>query len=75
MLESQELNISEITRRAGVSHNSVSRHLDFLKKSKILTEKRFNHIRIFRLEEENPMVEVLSRFMSDWKNANIEFAS
>ena len=67
MLESGELNISEITRRAGLSHTSAAGHLGFLTKSGILSEKRFNRIRIFRLERKNPLVVVLSRFLSDWK--------
>ena len=32
IMESNELNISEITRRAGISHSSVELHLDFLVK-------------------------------------------
>ena len=67
MLDSGELNISEITRRSGLSHTSAARHLEFLKSSGILTEKRFNRIRIFRVERENPLVGALDRFFSDWK--------
>jgi DNA-binding transcriptional ArsR family regulator len=68
MLESGELNISEITRRSGLSHTSAAHHLEFLTTSGILTEKRFNRIRIFRLEYTNPMVGALNRFFSEWKS-------
>ncbi|MDG6899881.1 MAG: helix-turn-helix transcriptional regulator [Nitrososphaerota archaeon] len=67
MLETGELNISEITRRSGLSHGSASRHLEFLTRSGILTEKRFNRIRIFRLDPASPMTGALSRFYADWK--------
>ena len=69
MLESEELNISEITRRSGLSHTSAARHLEFLSKSGILSEKRFNRIRIFRVERGSPLVGVISRFLSEWKDA------
>ena len=67
MLETGELNISEITRRSGLSHSAATRHLEFLKKSGILTEKRFNRIRIFRVDQSNPVAEALLRFYADWK--------
>jgi predicted transcriptional regulator len=68
VLESNELNISEITRRSGISHSSVSAHLDFMVRAGLLTEKRFNRIRIFRVNRSNPYTEILLRFMSDWKS-------
>jgi len=67
MLETGELNISEITRRSGLSHSATARHLDFLTRSGILTEKRFNRIRIFRVDQASPHAEALMRFYSDWK--------
>jgi len=69
MLETGELNISEITRRAGLTHSAAAHHLEFLTKSGILVEKRFNRIRIFRVDRTSPLADVLSRFYSDWKEA------
>ncbi|MDA4121891.1 MAG: winged helix-turn-helix domain-containing protein [Thaumarchaeota archaeon] len=71
VLDSDELNISEITRRSGISHNSVSAHLDFLVRAGLLSEKRFNRIRIFRVNRSNPYTEVLDRFMRDWKSLDV----
>ena len=68
MLEAGELNISEITRRSGLSHGSASRHLEFLTRSGILTEKRFNRIRIFRVDPASPLAGALARFYADWKD-------
>lgn len=73
MIESGELNISEITRRSGLSHTSAARHLEFLTKSGILAEKRFNRIRIFRVERSNPFVGVITRFLSEWREAGKSF--
>ena len=70
MLESEELNISEIMRRSGLSHGATAKHLEFLKKSGILTEKRFNRIRIFRLNQTSPLTDALGRFYTDWKEAS-----
>jgi DNA-binding transcriptional ArsR family regulator len=69
LLESGELNISEITRRSGLSHSSAARHLEFLAKAGLISEKRFNRIRIFRVDHESPYVVALNRLLSDWKNA------
>ena len=69
MIKSGELNISEITRRSGLSHTSAARHLEFLTKSGILAEKRFNRIRIFRVDRSNPFVGVITRFLSEWQEA------
>jgi DNA-binding transcriptional ArsR family regulator len=66
ILETGELNISEIARRSGLSHSSVARHLEFLVNSDLITEKRFNRIRIFRVDYSNPFIGALTRFISDW---------
>ena len=73
MLETGELNISEIIRRSGLSHSAATRHLEFLTESGILTEKRFNRIRIFRVNLTSPLVGALTRFYSDWKESGEPF--
>jgi DNA-binding transcriptional ArsR family regulator len=72
MVESNELNISEIARRSGISHSSVSLHLEFLVRSGLLTEKRFNRIRIFRVNHSNPYTAILERFLADWGSIHSE---
>ena len=73
MLETGELNISEIKRRSGLSHSATARHLEFLARSGILTEKRFNRIRIFRIDQASPLAGALLRFYSDWKETGEHF--
>jgi DNA-binding transcriptional ArsR family regulator len=74
MIKSGELNISEITRRSGLSHTSAARHLEFLTKSGILSEKRFNRIRIFRVDRSNPFVGVITKFLSEWQETSKTFS-
>ena len=69
MLEAGELNISEITKRSRLSHSAAVRHLEFLTRAGIVTEKRFNRIRIFRVDQGSPLAGALLRFYSDWKEA------
>ncbi len=68
MMESNELNISEIARRSGISHSSVEVHLERLVELGLLTEKRFNRIRIFRVNHSNPYTNAVARFLSEWRS-------
>ena len=72
MMESNELNISEITRRSGISHSSVEVHLELLVELGLLTEKRFNRIRIFSVNHSNLYTNALGRFLSEWKSISSE---
>jgi DNA-binding transcriptional ArsR family regulator len=69
LIEYGELNITEIIKKSGLSHTTVSNHLSFLVKAGIVNEKRFNRIRIFRLDYSSPLVSVLQNFFSEWKEA------
>jgi DNA-binding transcriptional ArsR family regulator len=70
LIEHGELNITEIVRKSGLSYTTVSAHLSFLTEVGIVTEKRFNRIRIFRVEYSSPLVSVLSNFFSQWKEVS-----
>jgi len=69
ILETGGSNVSEIRRRSGPSHTAAARHLEFLTKTGILNEKRFNRIWIFRVDQANPLAGAPMRFYSDWKEA------
>lgn len=47
--ENGELNISEIGRSARMNHDDVNDHLEKLKESGLVREKRFGPIRIFQV--------------------------
>ena len=61
-----ELNISEISKRAPLNHNSTRYHLNFLVKVNILQEKRFGRIRIYRYKMENMRARALKRLFDIW---------
>jgi len=48
LVESGELNISEVSRRTGLNYTSVERHLSKLAKMGLVKEKRYGKIRIFQ---------------------------
>ncbi|MHA1238224.1 MAG: ArsR/SmtB family transcription factor [Candidatus Odinarchaeia archaeon] len=66
LVEEGELNISEITRRAGLNHKTTMQHLQFLKSTGLVQEKIFGRIKIYRLKEENFKAKVLKRFLTLW---------
>jgi DNA-binding transcriptional ArsR family regulator len=68
IMDSNELNISEITRRSGISHSSVELHLAFLVKAGLVTEKRFNRIRIFKVNNSSARASLLQRFLAEWRS-------
>ncbi|MEM4576989.1 MAG: winged helix-turn-helix domain-containing protein [Candidatus Nezhaarchaeales archaeon] len=59
LIEKEELNITAIAREAEVNYKTVTRHLEDLKKTGIITEKIFGRIRVFRINLRDPRVEVL----------------
>jgi len=66
LLEEEELNISEITKRAGLSHYVTDRHLEFLVAAGLVREKKFGRIRIFQLRAENSKVQLLRSLFEAW---------
>jgi len=59
LVKFKELNISEVARKANLSHTAVERHLEKLKQLKLVTEKKFGRIRIFRFNSKNPIAEAI----------------
>jgi DNA-binding transcriptional ArsR family regulator len=59
----REMNISELAKRTGLSYTSVNRHLEELKKSGVIVEKRFGRIRIFKINEQNKIAKAIEEFM------------
>lgn len=72
MLENGELTLSEIMRRSNLSYSSAIKHLNFLVNTGLIAEKRFNRIRIFRVDYSSPLINVLNRFISEWGTLSIE---
>ena len=63
----EELTISLIIKQTKLNHVSVSKHLNYLKISNIVQEKKFGRIKIFRLKLENIRARSLKNFIEIWE--------
>jgi len=66
-----ELNISEIAKRAHINHNSTRYHLNFLVNAKIVQEKKFGRIRIYRFRIEDMKVKAIKMLFDIWDNSDL----
>ena len=67
----EELNISEIVRRAQLNHATVTQHLDYFKAIGIVEEKSFGRIKIYRLSPEDAIVKVIRDLMESWEHSEL----
>lgn len=67
LVEIEELNISEIARRAGLNYATTNQHLQVLEKAGLVRHKRFGRIRIFRFNEEDSRAKLIKKFIEDWE--------
>ena len=65
-----ELNISKIIEKTNSNHEYADIHLKALTDAKILQEKRYGRIRIFRLRDEDIRVRAIKHMISTWENFN-----
>ena len=63
-----EMNISNIVKKAGLNHRSVKNHLIFLKHIDFIQEKQFGRIRIYRYKLENLKARALKNLIVYWED-------
>lgn len=63
----QELSISQIIKFTKLNHGSVKSHLDYLKSYKLIQEKIFGRIKIYRYKYENIRAKSLKTFIDIWE--------
>ena len=63
----QELSISQIIRVTKLNHASVKSHLAYLKSHKLIQEKIFGRIKIYRYKFENIRAKSLKAFIQIWE--------
>jgi len=63
-----ELNISEIVRKAQLNHATVTQHLDYFKSIGIVEEKTFGRIKIFHLTDDIK-VRVIRELIEFWERS------
>jgi len=59
LFEVKEINITRLTKMTELNHKVVRHHIDILKELGIIEEKQIGRIRLVRLNESNPKVQVL----------------
>ncbi len=67
LVEIEELNISEIARRAGLNYTTTNQHLQALENAGLVRHKRFGRIRIFRFNEEDSRAKIIKKLIENWK--------
>jgi len=63
----QELSISQIIKATKLNHASVKSHLNYLKAHKLIQEKIFGRIKIYRYKFENIRAKSLKTFIDIWE--------
>ncbi len=66
LAEIGELNVSEISRRAGLNYATTKRHLELLESVGLVRHKKFGRIRIFRFDEGNQRARVVKDLLELW---------
>ncbi|MGQ9720371.1 MAG: ArsR/SmtB family transcription factor [Candidatus Jordarchaeum sp.] len=72
LVEEEELNISEIAKRANLNYSTTNQHLDFLEKAGLVQEKIFGRIRIYRFRAENIKAQAIKNLFEIWKSTKTE---
>lgn len=67
LVEIEELNISEIARRAGLNYATTNQHLQALENAGLVRHKRFGRIRIFRFNEEDSRAKLIKKLVENWE--------
>jgi predicted transcriptional regulator len=63
----EDLNVSEIARRSGLSYSTTFKHLQFLEREGLICHKTFGRIRIFRFNENDHRAVVTKRLIRIWE--------
>lgn len=68
--EIEELNISEIARRAGLNYTTTNEHLQVLEDAGLIRHKSFGRIRIYRFNDSNAKTRAIKDLMDVWEQDN-----
>ena len=65
LLVKETANISMISRELNIHYLNVKEHLDFLEKKGIVKRRKYGRVTIYSLNNSNPMVYSLKRFLEE----------
>jgi DNA-binding transcriptional ArsR family regulator len=63
LLESNELNVSEIARRTGLNHSAVNKHLRVLEREGIARKRVIKRVKMYSINEQDPRVGMLRKLL------------
>ena len=70
LIHVKEINITELVRKLELNHSVALSHLEYLKKVGLIEEKRFGRIRIIRINEDDPRIELLKKLFKAFEEYN-----
>ncbi len=62
-----ELNVSDIARRIGMNFTSTNRHLRVLEEEKILQERTYGRIRMYRFNQASAKAKAVETLIDVWE--------
>jgi len=65
LLVKETANISMISRELNIHYLNVKEHLDFLEEKGIVKRRKYGRVTIYSLNNSNPMVYSLKRFLEE----------
>jgi len=65
LLVKETANISMISRELNIHYLNVKEHLDFLEKKGLVKRRKYGRVTIYSLNNSNPMVYSLKRFLEE----------
>lgn len=68
LLDVGELNISGISRRAGLNYATTNDHLEVLERAGLVIEKRFGRIRIYKCIDSDERIRQLRKLVEVWES-------
>ncbi|MCY3411386.1 MAG: helix-turn-helix transcriptional regulator [Candidatus Heimdallarchaeota archaeon] len=66
LVKYNELNVTRISKLAGLNHSNTNKLLYELREDGIIMEKRYGRIRIFKINTLNPYGKKLSDLIKSW---------
>lgn len=66
LCEYGELNLSEVSRKTGLSSSSTINHLGALAEMGLVAERRLGRVRMYKLNLDNPRVRMIMEFLKRW---------
>jgi len=63
LLEEGQVNITRLVKETGLHHRLVVRHLEELKELGIVTERRYNRMRLYEVDLKDPKISTLREIL------------